>query len=42
VDAKPRLRIDFTVDENRWLCATIFDMLKQRDLRTDAPVTGLR
>jgi molecular chaperone DnaK (HSP70) len=42
VDTKPRLRIDFTIDENRWLCATIFDMLKQRDLRTDAPVTGLR
>ncbi len=37
-----RLRIDFTIDENRWLCATIHDLLKQRDLRTDSQVVLLR
>ncbi len=37
-----RLRIDFTIDTNRWLCATIHDLQKQRDLRTDERVVKLR
>ena len=37
-----RLRIDFTIDTNRYLCATIHDLLKQRDLRQDERVVMLR
>lgn len=37
-----RLRIDFTIDNNRYLCATIYDLLRQRDLRTDERVVKLR
>lgn len=37
-----RLRIDFSIDSNRYLCATIHDLLKQRDLRTDERVVKLR
>ncbi|MDE2127011.1 MAG: Hsp70 family protein [Armatimonadetes bacterium] len=37
-----RLRIDFTIDENRYLCATIHDLQKQRDLRSDDRVVRLR
>lgn len=37
-----RLRIDFTIDANRYLCATIHDLMKQRDLRTDERVVKLR
>ena len=37
-----RLRIDFTIDVNRYLCATIHDLQKQRDLRTEERVVRLR
>ena len=37
-----RLRIDFNIDQNRYLCATIHDLLKQRDLRTHERVVMLR
>jgi molecular chaperone DnaK (HSP70) len=37
-----RLRIDFTIDTNRYLCATIHDLQKQRDLRTEERVVKLR
>lgn len=37
-----RLRIEFTIDENRFLVATIHDLLKQRDLRTEDRVVKLR
>jgi molecular chaperone DnaK (HSP70) len=37
-----RLRIDFTIDANRYLCATIHDLQRQRDLRTDERVVKLR
>ncbi len=37
-----RLRIDFTIDENRFLVATIHDLLKQKDLRTEDRVVKLR
>ncbi|MCX6382420.1 MAG: Hsp70 family protein [Armatimonadetes bacterium] len=33
-----RLRIDFSIDENRFLCATIHDLLKQKDIREDKVV----
>ncbi len=37
-----RLRIDFTIDEGRWLCATIHDLKRERDIRTDERVVRLR
>jgi molecular chaperone DnaK (HSP70) len=37
-----RLRIEFNIDVNRYLCATIHDLLKQRDLRTEERVVMLR
>ena len=37
-----RLRIDFIIDKDRYLCATIHDLLKQRDLRQDERVVKLR
>ena len=40
--AQARLRIDFTIDADRFLCATIHDLLKQRDLKTDERVVMLR
>ena len=40
--AQARLRIDFTIDADRFLCATIHDLLKQRDLKTEDRVVMLR
>jgi Ethanolamine utilization protein EutJ (predicted chaperonin) len=40
--SQARLRIDFTIDSNRYLCATIHDLSRQRDLRTDERVVKLR
>ncbi|HEV2473355.1 MAG TPA: Hsp70 family protein, partial [Chthonomonadales bacterium] len=40
--AQVRLRIDFTIDENRYLCATIHDLLRQKDMRVDERVVRLR
>ena len=40
--AQARLRIDFTIDVNRYLCATIHDLQRQRDLRTEERVVKLR
>lgn len=37
-----RLRIDFAIDEERWLIATVHDLLKQRDIITADQVTKLR
>lgn len=37
-----RLRIDFTIDEDRYLCATIRDLLRDREIRTDDRVYQLR
>lgn len=37
-----RLRIDFTIDANRYLCATIHDLQRQRDLRNEERVVKLR
>lgn len=40
--AQARLRIDFTIDENRYLCATIHDLQLQKDKRTEERVVMLR
>lgn len=42
VDSRARLRVDFTVDDQRWLCATIHDLLRDRDIRQAERVTRLR
>lgn len=39
---KARLRIDFYIDANRYLCATIHDLLRQRDIKTEEHVVMLR
>jgi molecular chaperone DnaK (HSP70) len=39
---KARLRIDFTIDDNRFLCATIYDLLRERFIRTEERVAKLR
>lgn len=37
-----RLRVDFTIDGERYLCATVHDTLRHRDLKTDDRVVRLR
>ncbi len=37
-----RLRIDFTIDDQRYLCATIHDIVRERDIRTNERVVRLR
>ena len=32
---RARLRIDFRVDEERYLCATIFDLLLEKEIRSE-------
>ena len=39
---KARLRIDFTIDDSRFLCATIHDLQRERDIRTNERVLKLR
>ncbi len=39
---KARLRIDFTIDDSRFLCATIHDLQRERDIRTTERVLKLR
>jgi len=39
---KARLRVDFTIDDERWLCATVHDLLRERDVRTNDRVIRLR
>ena len=41
-NGRARLKIEFTIDENRFLVATIHDLQKQKDLRTDERVVKLR
>ncbi len=38
----PRLRVTYSVDENRWLCVTVHDLQKKSDLRVRHPVVRLR
>lgn len=37
-----RLRVDFTIDADRWLCATVHDLLRHKDIRTNDRVIRLR
>jgi hypothetical protein len=37
-----RLRVEFMIDEQRWLRATVYDLLRDRALRTDDRVAYLR
>jgi len=38
----PRLRVTYSVDENRWLCVTVHDLQRKTDLRMQHPVVRLR
>jgi len=38
----PRLRVTYSVDENRWLCVTVHDLHRKHDLRVQHPVVRLR
>ena len=38
----PRLRVTYSVDENRWLCVTVHDLHRKTDLRVKHPVVRLR
>ena len=38
----PRLRVTYSVDENRWLCVTAHDLHRKTDLRVKHPVVRLR
>ena len=40
--AAPRLRVTYSVDENRWLCATVHDLHRKTDMRVKHPVVRLR
>jgi hypothetical protein len=40
-DARPRLEIAFGVNDDRWLCATVRDLLARRVLLQDTPVVRL-
>lgn len=37
----PRLRVSWMVDADRWLCATVHDLERKRDLRVREPVVRL-
>lgn len=37
----PRLRVSFMVDADRWLCATVHDLQRKRDLQVRKPVVRL-
>ena len=38
----PRLRVTYSVDENRWLCVTVHDLQRKADLKVKHPVVRLR
>lgn len=42
VAGRTRLRVDFTVDDDRYLCATVHDLQLKRDLRTAERVVRMR
>lgn len=41
-DSRARLRVDFAIDSERFLCATIHDLLRDRDIVTMARIHRLR
>ena len=40
-DSRPRLQVSFGVNADRWLCATVTDLLTQKPLMRDEPVVRL-
>lgn len=40
--AAPRLRVTYSVDENRWLCVSVHDLQRKTDLKVKHPVVRLR
>ena len=40
-DRGPRLEVSFSVNEDRWLCATVIDLWSKRSLMRDEPVVRL-
>ena len=40
-DRRPRLEVAFGVNSERWLIATVFDLLSQRQLMREEPVVRL-
>jgi hypothetical protein len=40
-DRRPRLRVAFGVNADRWLCATVVDLLSKRKLMNEEPVVRL-
>ena len=38
----PRLRVTYSVDQNRWLCVTVHDLHRKTDLKVNHPVVRLR
>ena len=38
----PRLRVTYSIDENRWLCGTVHDLRRKTDLFEQRPVVRLR
>ena len=40
-DRRPRLEVSFSVNEDRWLCGTVFDLKTRKVLLDDAHVVRL-
>jgi molecular chaperone DnaK (HSP70) len=38
----PRLRVTYSVNEDRWLCMTVYDLVRKAYLRIEEPVVRLR
>ncbi|MBM3457831.1 MAG: Hsp70 family protein [Armatimonadetes bacterium] len=38
----PRLRVTYSVNEDRWLCTTVEDLVRKQPLRVEEPVVRLR
>ena len=40
--ASARLRVTYFVNEDRWLCTTVYDLVRKQPLRENEPVVRLR
>ena len=40
--SSPRLRVTYSVNEERWLCVTVYDLFRKADLKIQEPVVRLR
>ena len=38
----PRLRVTYSINEDRWLCSTVEDLVRKEFIRVDEPVVRLR